>query len=114
MLVVKPLMVVLSLTNHVATLSAMFALAVNLTLIAHLKEPTAMPMVLAKIAEDKETMEPDVLVDPLLMDLLELLSLTATVILSLVSALISVSKTLTVVMHANPTVKSNVVAVWNV
>jgi len=107
-------MVVSSPTNLDVTLLLMSALVVNQMMTVLLPGLTAMLMVLAKIAESKETMEPDALGDLSLMGLLQLLPPTQTVILSLVSVLTSVFKTLIVLMLATPSVNLNVVVASNV
>jgi len=115
MLVVKPTMVVAFLINLDVTLLIMCARVVNPMMIVHLLRPIAMLMVLAKIAENKDQVQIIALVELSLMVLLVPQNLTPTVIPSLVSAWISVSKTLIVIlMPANLDVKLNVVAVWNV
>jgi len=112
MLVVKQLMVVVFPINPDATLLIMCARLANPMLIVHLQQPIAMLMVLAKIAELKVLpVEIVVLVELLLMVLLVLVPPTATVIPSLVSVWISVSKTLIVLRPAPLGVKLNVVAV---
>jgi len=105
------MMVVASHINPDVIHKVKLVLDVNLMPIAHLKELTAMPMDLAKIAELKVTMEPVALVDLSLMVLLVLLSVIVTAIPSLVSVWISVFKTLIVEMPASPFVNLNVVVV---